>query len=97
MITKEIHQPAAIWIDDNIRQAMKARNDAQTIFKRDRQDTTLQTHYKNLKSQVKVLMNRQRQQYYLNRFQSCRGKISLIWRTVRNLYPARREVSGTTA
>ncbi len=44
MTTRKISRPHAPWIDDDIREAMSARNQAQTIPKRDHQNPTLQNH-----------------------------------------------------
>ncbi len=89
MVTQQIRRLAAPWMDDNVKQAMKARNDAQAILKRDRLNITLQTIYKDLIAKVKSLINRQRKQYYLNCFQSCKSKSLLVWRTVRDIVPGK--------
>ncbi len=47
--TRKISRPLAPWVDGDIREAMAARNQAQTILKRDRLNPTQQNHYKILK------------------------------------------------
>ncbi|MPC91757.1 hypothetical protein E2C01_086814 [Portunus trituberculatus] len=57
MVTKEIRRPPAPWIDDSMCQAMRARNDAQALLKRDPLNETLRNQYKSLKKHVKSLIN----------------------------------------
>ncbi len=54
IITKEFRRPHAPWITNEIREAMKARNEAQHILKTDRLNTTFQNQYKDLKKHVKT-------------------------------------------
>ena len=93
MVSKVIRRPAAPWIDDNIRQAITAKNNAQQILKCDRLNEALRNHYKILKKHVKSLINKQRKQHYLNRLKESKGNIAATWRIVGDIVPSKKNVS----
>ncbi len=57
MTTKELRRLPALWITNEIREAMKARNEAQYILKTDRLNTKLQKQYKDLKKTCKNIVS----------------------------------------
>ncbi len=87
MTTKVISRPPAPWIDDDISEAMSARNKAQRILKRDRLKNKLQYQYKILKKQVKCLIARSKNEYYLNRLRNCKGNSAATWKIIKYLVP----------
>ncbi len=86
-VTKEIRRPAAPWIDAHVREAMAARNTAQTILKRDRLNTELQNKYKCRKRQVKHLISSRKRHYYLDKLNNCKGNTAATWKVIRNIVP----------
>ncbi len=49
VVTKEIKRPFAPWMNDDLRRAMKVRNNAQSNLKADRHNSRLQELYKREK------------------------------------------------
>ncbi len=49
IVTKEIKRPFASWINDDLRRAMKIRNNAQSNLKAERHNSRLQEAYKREK------------------------------------------------
>ena len=53
-VTKEIRRPFAPWINDDLRDAMKMRDDTRTKLKSDRNNATLLTQYKREKKKSQI-------------------------------------------
>ncbi len=95
MVTKEIRRPPAPWITNEIREIMKARNEAQTILKNDRLNPTLQNHYKELKKRVKKLLNKTKKEYYHNQLSNSKNNIAATWKIVKDAIPPSKTKSNT--
>ena len=90
MVSKEIRRPPAPWLDDSVRQAMRMRNDAQNILKRDPLNETLRNQYKSLKKQVKSLTNNKKKQHYRSRLQNSKGNITATWKVLLDILPSKK-------
>ena len=94
-VTKVIRRPPAPWIDSNIREAMEATNKAQRILKQNRSNIELQCQYKNLKRQVKNLINHRKKQFYLEELKKCKGDTRLTWKVIKDIVPSVNQTTTT--
>ncbi len=62
-VTKEIRRPHTPWMNDDLKEAMKLRNEAQERLKFDRINIALQEQYKREKKHVKTLIAKTKTQY----------------------------------
>lgn len=90
IVTKEIRRPSAPWMNDNIREAIKARNNAQIILKGNRYNITLQDQYKKLKKSVRLLINNAKTQHFHTKLLSCRGNTAATWKVIRDIVPNKK-------
>ena len=74
LITRQIKRPPAPWIDENIRIAMKERDELNKRLKLDRDNLALQTVHKEKKNAVKSSLHKAKAKYFLDEFEKC-GKI----------------------
>lgn len=87
MITSEVKRPFAPWITADIRSLIHRRNCAQSSLKENRNNTELQTSYKNLKREVKTALHRARSDYYSKNLEDCKGNGRETWRILKELVP----------
>ncbi len=71
LVTMELKRPFPPWITADIRSLIRRRNYPQNSLKGDRNNTDLQTNYKNLKREVTATLHRGR------------SIMLKIWRTAR--------------
>ncbi len=86
-VTKEIKRPFAPWMNDDLKEAMKLRNETHKKLKSDRMNFALQEQYKREKRQVKNLIAKTKAEYYNNKFKENRGKTAKTWKTIREIVP----------
>ncbi len=94
-VTKEVKRPFAQWMNDELRGAMRIRNNTRNQLKRDRNNIVLQDRYKQEKKSVKSLIEETKAQYYHNVFNENKGNTSKIWKTIREIVPSRKTNSNT--
>ena len=70
-VTKEIKRPPAPWVDAQIKDAMKIRDDLHEEFKFNRQDPTTENNYKTEKKRVKSMISRYKKKYFREEFKKC--------------------------
>ena len=83
--TKKVRRPYAPWMTDDIRSAIRERNNAQALLKQDRNNLTLQTQYKDLKTKVKKMIHAARIAFHNNAFIENNGDVAATWRAVNKL------------
>ncbi len=72
-VTKEVRRPFAPWMNDELRGAMRIRNDIGNQLKCDRNNIVLQDRYKHEKRNVKSLIAGTKAQHYNSIFNDNRG------------------------
>ena len=78
-VTKEIKRPYAPWIDAQIKDAMKIRNDLHKEFRSNRQDPIAESNYRREKKHVKTMISNNKKNYFRNEFSKCKGNIRGAW------------------
>ncbi len=71
IVSKEIKRSFAPWVNDNLRRAMKIRNNAQRKLKADRHNSRLQDAYKKEKKSVRTLISKTKADYYHAQINNC--------------------------
>ncbi len=94
-VTKVIRRPLAPWIDNNICEAMVARNKAQRILNQNCLNIELQCQYKNLKRLLKNLINHHKKQYYLEELKKCKRDTRLTWKIIKDIVPSAKHTTVT--
>ena len=61
-----------------------------TLLKNDRYNTALQVKYKELKKQVKQVINKSRSEYYNKKLEDDRVNSSAMWNTLKQLVPSNK-------
>ncbi len=77
-------------MNDEIRGAMRIRNDTRNQLKCDRYNLVLQGRYKQEKKSVKSLIEETRAQYYHDVFKENKGNTSKLWKTIREIVPSQK-------
>ena len=95
--TKVVKRPPTPWMNDDLRNAIKDRNEAQSRLKDDRQNSFLQQEYKIKKNLVKTMISNTKSEYYQNEIINCKGKISSTWQTIEEMIPCQKNKSNTYA
>ncbi len=67
MVTKVVKRPPTPWMNDELRNAIKDRNETQIRLKDDRQNSFLQQVYKTKKNLVKTKISETKSNYYKKR------------------------------
>ena len=83
--TKKIRRPHAPWMTEDIKSAMRERNNTQILLKKDRTNATLLTKYKDLKTKVKRMIHAARIEFHNNEFIENNGDIAATWRVIHKL------------
>lgn len=95
MVTKEIRRPPAPWMTNEIREAIKARNESQNILKANRLNPTLQNKYRELKKRAKQILNKTKKEYYHSKLINSKQNIASTWRFVKEVIPPAKTKSNT--
>ncbi len=95
IVTKEIKRPFAHWMNDDLRTAMKIRNNAQSNLKADRHNSRLQEAYKREKKRVRTLISKTKTDYYHAQIKNCRGNSSATWNVITDLVPGQKRSSSS--
>lgn len=85
--TKEMKRPPAPWIDSEIREAMKVREDLHKKFKANKHDPAIHNNYKREKKRIRQMLSEKKKSYYRNEFSKCKGDIRGTWSVVKKLIP----------
>lgn len=93
IVTKEIKRPYAPWINDDIKAVMKVRDNLQKSLKINRCNVALQKQYKIKKKQVKMLIQTGKNDYFRDKFNSCKGDMNTTWNIVRSIVPSNKRSS----
>lgn len=95
MSTVTVHRPPAPWLNDEIKEAIKERNKAQTILKSHRLNPTLQIKFKDIKRRVKNLITSTKKKYYQQELENSKNNIAATWKTLKNIIPSKRQNKTT--
>ncbi len=87
MTTKYINRPPAPWIDKELKDNMKYRDNLQGQLKLDRHNTKLYNKYKEEKKRVKDMLQTAKKTYYHNQLRQCKGNPSQMWSNIRGIIP----------
>ncbi len=82
-------------MNDDLRRAIKIRNNAQTNLKADRHNSRLQELYKKEKKHVRALISKTKADYYHARINNCRGNSSATWKVITDLIPCQKRNSNS--
>ena len=88
--TKVVRRRPIPWMNDDIREAMKSRNDLQKQFKLDLDNSLLREQYKAAKDSVKVIMRNAKTEYYHDRLKECKGNTSSTWKVIEEIIPNKK-------
>ena len=86
-VTKQIKRPAAPWIDNEIKDAIKLRDKLHKEFKLNRQDPTTENNYRREKKRVKSMICSKKTNYFREEFTKCKGNIKGTWEVIRKIIP----------
>ncbi len=92
-VLKEKTIPFAPWVNDDIREAKRRRNNIRIELKSDRQNITLQEQFKQEKEHVKTLITAGESEYYRKQLQDTKGDTSKTWE-IKNIVPNRKSNSN---
>ena len=87
VVTRNINRPPAPWIDQNIKTAMKQRDEIKKRLKIDRQNLALQAEHKERKNAVKSSLYRAKANYFQNEFEKCGKNTTKKWKVAKKLIP----------
>ena len=93
-VTKEIKRPSAPWIDDQIKEAIKKRNNLHSVFKLNRQDPIAESNYRKQKKKVKNMISISKTKYFKEQFLKCRGNIRGTWDVIKKIIPGNKKSFG---
>ena len=94
-VTKEIKKSPAPWLNDDLRLAMRKRNEMRYNLKRDRTNTSLIQQYSDENKYVKSYIKNTKKQYYLQKLQDCKGDTSATWNIIHEIVPNKKKSSNT--
>ncbi len=82
-------------MNDDLRRAMKIRNNAQSNLNADRHNSRLQEAYKREKKRVRTLISKTKADYYHAQISNCRGNSSATWKVITDLVPGQKRNSSS--
>ncbi len=82
-------------MNDDLRRAMKIRNNAQSNLKVDRHVSRLQETYKREKKRVRTLISKTHADYYHSQIYNCRGNSSATWKVITDLVLGQKRNSSS--
>ena len=89
-VTKVVRRPPAPWINDEIKELIKDRNNKQAVWKDNRTDLYLHDEYKTAKKHVKTLLKLRKNEYHKEQFANCSGNSAKIWKCIHKLIPTNK-------
>ena len=93
-VTKEIKRPYAPWIDDQIKEEIKIRNNLHKVFKLNRQDPIAESKYRKQKKKVKNMISISKTNYFKEQFLKCKGNIRGTWDVIKKIIPGNKKSFG---
>ncbi|RUM30450.1 MAG: hypothetical protein DSY42_04590 [Aquifex sp.] len=85
--TKEIKRPYTPWFTDELRDAISKKNAIHNDLKRDRANILLLEQYKNIKKQVKSLIQSTKKDYYLKELINNKNNSTDKWNIIKEIIP----------
>ncbi len=95
IVTKKIKKPFAPWMNDDLRRAMKIRNNFQSNLKADRHNSRFQEAYKREKKRVRTLISKTKADCYHAQINNYRGNSSANWKVITGLVPGQKRNSSS--
>ena len=93
-VTKEITRPPAPWIDNQLKTAMKDRDELNELYKSNRQDSFSENRYKTEKKRVKQMLSDKKKNYFKEEFFKHKGDIKGTWEVVNKIVPVNKKSIG---
>ena len=93
-ITILLSRPPAPWIDSEVMEEMKRRDDLQRQFKANRQNSDIERAYKREKSHVNEMLSEKKKHYFREEFSKCKGDIKGTWNVINRIIPINKKCSG---
>lgn len=90
LVTKAVKGKPTPWMNDDIREAMKHRDNLQSELKIDTTNSQLRERYKIAKKQVKQLINKTRTDHYHKRLKDSKGNTSGTWNIIKEIIPSQK-------
>ncbi|MEL6989243.1 MAG: hypothetical protein AAGK97_15635, partial [Bacteroidota bacterium] len=88
IITQEIKRPPAPWLTQEIKEAMKSRDQLHSLIKNSN-DPILREHFKNEKKRVKNIVQKSKHDFIREAFKKCNGNTKNMWKTTRLVLPTK--------
>ena len=93
-ITILLSRPPAPWIDSEVKEEMKRRDDLQRQFKANRRNSDIERAYKREKSHVNEMLSEKKKHYFREEFSKCKGDIKGTWNVINRIIPINKKCSG---
>ena len=84
IITRQINRPPAPWIDQNLKMAMKKRDEIGKKLKEDRQNHILKIEHKERKKTVKYNLFQAKEKYFQEEFEKCGNNMTKKWKVAKD-------------
>ncbi len=94
IVSKEISRPPSPWMNDEIKEVIRAKKEARKLLKNDRYNITLQNQYRNVKKQVKQIITNTKKDYYHKELANSSNNIASTWNIIKNMVPSSKIKSG---
>ncbi|XP_068200651.1 uncharacterized protein [Palaemon carinicauda] len=85
IVTRQLLRPPAPWISEQIRSAIKERDQTQSSLKQDPYNELLRENYRDKKKTVELVIDASRKEYYNNEFKKNINDISATWKTAKKM------------
>ena len=86
-------RPPAPWIDSQVKEAMKKRDNLQRQVKDNRQNSDIVNAYKREKSHVRAMLSEKKRDHFRDEFSKCKGNIKGTWNVISRIIPINKKCS----
>ncbi len=87
VVTKEVKKPYTPWFTDELRNAISKKNAIHNDLKRDRANILLLEQYRNMKKEVKSLIQTTKKDYYLKELTNNKNNSTDKWNIIKEIIP----------
>ena len=95
-VTEEIRRPPAPWIDSEVREAMKHRDNLNKEFKLNKENSTAEIHYRQEKKRVNSLISNKMKDHHKREFTKNKGNLKGTWNVIEKIIPKNKKSAGVT-
>ncbi len=93
VVTKEIRRPYTSWLTDELRDAISKKNAIHNDLKRDGANLLLLEQFKNVKKQVKSLIQSAKEDYYQRELNNSKNSSTNKWNIIKEIIPHQKNSS----